>query len=391
MTADGDDFVLDFTARGNAAQHCVAGWSTPEPSETWTLGGESRLVVPAPGQRASYVMVLKLRPLVGHQVTSQRLRVLVNNVRVAEFIIERRCVRTCLIPWAVVALGPDLRVSFFLPDAARPVDLGLVDDRRQLGVALTSIRLYPDRCEHGEYDALLGERDEVPVDVALVMQAEKMPLHDLMLRFESLGQNCEFGLVQRRCQAEPLGLLRFSSTPLPLLLDALEHRFAGMGSPDTIHVDLSSNGREYMVRDSRFGFLYHAWVAAGEMEPADVARREARRVPFLTRKLIEDLEAGDKTFVFKGMAAVPEEEVFPLAMAIRRFGPNTLLFVTLSDVEHRGGTVQARAPGFLVGYIDRFAPGDNANDLLLGQWVKICREAYRLRLVTGAPALASGR
>jgi hypothetical protein len=380
------DIVLEFTAKGNAARYCVSGWSTPEPTETWTVGGESRLVLPAPKQRATYVMSFKLRPLTGAGLPGQRMRVVVNNVRVGEFSIDRRAIRTCLIPWAAIELNPDLRVSFVLPDAARPADLGQGNDSRQLGIAFESIQFYPDTYEQGQYDAFLSQSDEVPVDFALVMQAEKMPLHDLMLRFESLGQNCEFGLVQRQCQAEPLGLLRFSSTPLPQLLDALEHRFDGMGEPGTIQVDLSSNGREYMVRDTRFGFLYHAWVSAGEMSKEDVARREARRVPFLTRKLVEDLEAGEKTFVFKGMSAMPEEEVFPLAMAIRRYGANSLLFVTLSDESHRGGTVEARAPGFLVGYIDRFAPGDNANDLLLGQWVKICREAYRLRLAAGQPA-----
>jgi hypothetical protein len=71
-------------------------------------------------------------------------------------------------------------------------------------------------------------------------------------------------------------------------------------------------------------------------------------------------------------------------MAIRRYGPNTLLFVTLSDAEHRAGTVEARGPGFRVGYVDRFAPGDNAHDLMLSQWVKVCRETYRLRLAVGA-------
>jgi hypothetical protein len=120
------------------------------------------------------------------------------------------------------------------------------------------------------------------------------------------------------------------------------------------------------------------------MSADEVIRRELRRVPFLVRKLLEDLEAGEKTFVFKGMGAIPEEEVFPLAMAIRRYGPNTLLFVTLSDAEHRGGTVEARGPGFRVGYVDRFAPGDNAHDLMLSQWVKVCRETYRLRLAVGA-------
>ncbi len=146
-----------------------------------------------------------------------------------------------------------------------------------------------------------------------------------------------------------------------------------------------------MVRDSRYGFGYHAWVNAGAMSPEDVTRRELRRVPFLVRKLLEDLEAGDKTFVFKGMGTMPEEEVFPLAMALRRFGPNTLLFVTLADAEHRGGTVDVRGPGFQVGYLDRFAPGDNAHDFMLSQWVKICRETYRLRLAVGSRASSGSR
>lgn len=387
MAPPPNDLVLGFTRGGNAAQYCVAGWSTPEPTETWTLGTESRIVLPSPPHPATYVMVLKLRPMVAPgRLEAQRMRVIVNNVRVADFTIDHRTVRTCLIPWAAIKLNADVRISFVLPDAARPSDLGMGDDRRQLGIAITALQFYPDELMQAQYDALLGQDGEGPVDTGLVMQAEKLPRHELMLQFESLGQNCEFGLVQRQCHAEPLGLLRFSSTPLAQLLDALEARFVGMGGPETIKVELSPNGREYMVKDIRFGFLYHAWVNAGEMPPEDIARREARRLPFLVRKLVEDLESGDKAFVFKGMGAMPEEEVFPLAMAIRRYGPNTLLFVTLSDEEHRGGTVQEREPGFLVGYVDRFAPGDNANDLLLEQWVTVCRKAYLLRLAAARPA-----
>ena len=72
-----------------------------------------------------------------------------------------------------------------------------------------------------------------------------MPTRDLMLRFESLGQNCEFGLVQRRCGSEPLGLLRFASTPLPHLLAAFEGGFEGLGGPDAIEIIPSPNeGRD---------------------------------------------------------------------------------------------------------------------------------------------------
>ena len=35
---------------------------------------------------------------------------------------------------------------------------------------------------------------------------------DLVLQFESIGDNCELGLVQRRAGSEPLGLLRFAGS-----------------------------------------------------------------------------------------------------------------------------------------------------------------------------------
>src|SRR5216683_6255225 len=45
---------------------------------------------------------------------------------------------------------------------------------------------------------------------------------ELMYRFASLGDNCEFGLVQRRCGAEPLGLFRFATIGPESLVQLLE-------------------------------------------------------------------------------------------------------------------------------------------------------------------------
>jgi hypothetical protein len=381
MSGGEQDFSIEFGQGGNSSAYCVAGWSSTEPDGTWTLGNDSRLVIPVPRRPATYVMVVKLRPLVAEgRLAAQRVQVSVNGEALTEWRIDRRTIRVCLVPWSVVRQAAEVQITLHLPDAARPSDLGLNQDRRRLGVLLSSLRFYPDVYEAWQDDNWLSGDDPVPVDMASVIAAEQIPLADLMMKFESLGQNCEFGLVQRQCHAEPLSLLRFSSTPLTRLLDALEAHFEGMGTPHALNVSLGSGGREYMINDSRFGFVYHAWVNAGEMNPDELARREAKRIPFLVRKLLEDLENGEKIFVFKGMGAMPEEEVLPLAMAIRRYGPNALLFVTLSDATHRGGTVEVRAPGFMVGYIDRFAPGDNAHDFLLGQWVKLSRDAYRLRL-----------
>src|SRR5690348_3255112 len=69
-----------------------------------------------------------------------------------------------------------------------------------------------------------------------------LPLNRLMLAFESLGDNCEFGLVQRQAGAEPLGLLRFTGIFLPIevrlqkLVAALEHRFEGLAAPTSLMI-----------------------------------------------------------------------------------------------------------------------------------------------------------
>ena len=45
---------------------------------------------------------------------------------------------------------------------------------------------------------------------------------------ESLGRNCEYGVVQRRCEAEPVSLLRWSGMPVSKLIEALTHEFSGL-------------------------------------------------------------------------------------------------------------------------------------------------------------------
>ena len=133
-----------------------------------------------------------------------------------------------------------------------------------------------------------------------------------------------------------------------------------------------------MIKDKRFGLLYHAWVLTGEMTPEEVHQREIRRLPLLVRKLKEDLAAAEKIFVYHGMGRLSDADATLLVTALRRYGANTLLWVELADADHPAGTVEWAGTGLLKGYIDRFAPGEDAHDLSLDCWLAICREAWRL-------------
>ena len=393
---------LVFGIDANAAEFLDQGWAVGEEGFTWTTEAVSRIELPNPTDGADYRLRLVVGPfVVADRLQSQRVTVAANGIEIGSATVAARSLIDCDLPQAVLGIEPRLRIDFILPDAASPHDLVGSEDTRTLGLAFERLELLSeDFLGDQDVEAVELESTEAVTVAALTDAAEAQPeaagggpaepvaepeqdteleRPDLMTRFESLGENCEFGLVQRRCGADPLGLFRFSSAPIDKLLKALDAGFEGLGLPERLSVELSANGREYMISDHQFGFLYHAWVMAEDMSPEEVHQRETRRLPLLVRKLLQDLNTGEKIFVCHGMdSGLAPADVRRLATAIRRFGPNTLLWVALADGAHPPGSVDWDSPDLLKGYIDRFAPGQDAHDLSLNCWVTVCRGAYRL-------------
>lgn len=353
---------LSFARGGNGIGSLGEGWSRPEPDFVWSGAHTCRLrLPPVPDTGPLRVLLIGApfrRPPV---LPSQRVAVLVDGAPAGSATMSAMGVLACDIPPRARPWQP-ITLTLQLPDAVSPQALGGSGDARLLAFHLRRLQLFrlPAAPAAPAAEPTCGAADEA---------------HSLLLRFESLGEGSTFGLVQRRCGVEPLGLLRFASTPLAPLLQALQERFTGMGRPEAIEIEVAASGREYMVHDRRFGFRYHAWVRPGEMPVEAIHAREARRLPFLIRKLIEDLTEGEKTFVFHGMRPLVESQARQLAAAIRAYGPGRLLWVELADAAHPPGTVVDLGAGLLKGHIDRFAPGEDAHDLSLDGWLAVCRNA----------------
>jgi tetratricopeptide (TPR) repeat protein len=81
---------------------------------------------------------------------------------------------------------------------------------------------------------------------------------ELMLAFESLGERCDFGAVQRKFGVEPLGLLRFAYTRYDPLLAALEDRFAAVGTEADTSFELF--GEENIIYMKKYGVIFHTFV-----------------------------------------------------------------------------------------------------------------------------------
>ena len=212
---------------------------------------------------------------------------------------------------------------------------------------------------------------------------------DLVACFESLGDNCEFGLVQRTAGIEPLGFLRFSFSRVDALVRGLDCQFADLGDAERIEIytDPPPN-RELMVRIRGYGFQYHTDRNIGEVEVEDLRAHQARAVAFLTRKLLEDLRTGEKIFIRKGEDSTRPDEIMPLFGSLRRHGPATLLWVVVADDAHPSGSVEVLRPGLLKGYIDRFAPYHDAH-ALSDAWVDVCYAAHTLWRDNAAPGTTS--
>jgi len=200
---------------------------------------------------------------------------------------------------------------------------------------------------------------------------------ELVLHFESLGDNCEFGLLQRRCGSEPLGFFRWNWTTLDSLLSVLDDGFEHVGGAAEIEVFTNPANGELMVRMPRYSFSYHTHKFEETTAIDELRAQQLKVQEFLKRKTLEDLRSAGKIYVRKGNDTQFLADAERLHAALRRYGPNTLLWVVPEDESHPRGTVEMVSDGLLKGYIDRLAPYTTSVDLS-PFWVDVCRHAYGL-------------
>ena len=201
-----------------------------------------------------------------------------------------------------------------------------------------------------------------------------LPDSDLVLRFESIGDNCELGLVQRLVGVEPLGLLRFAGAPLRALVSALGARFEGIDDPG--HIRIHDESGEYMVKATKYDFYYHTHVKVGEMTPEAIHQQQCRTAGFLARKLVADLETPSKILVFRQNEPLLAGDLVDLRIALSAFGPGVLLWVREACPGHPPGTLDVVDDRLMVGYVRRLAARDNVPNLDLGSWLVVLRRAY---------------
>jgi hypothetical protein len=130
-----------------------------------------------------------------------------------------------------------------------------------------------------------------------------------------------------------------------------------------------------MINEREYHLRYHTFRSPKDVSAETVRGDEMRKLPFLQRKLLEDMAGGQKIFVCKDAFNVPVEEIIPIFLALDRRGPCKLLWVTAAE-SGKGGSVDWVMPGLMHGHIERFAPIDDPAAAPVGDWLAVCINAW---------------
>jgi len=210
--------------------------------------------------------------------------------------------------------------------------------------------------------------------------ANEISTAELMLSFESLGDRCDFGAVQRNFGVEPLGLLRFGYTKYEALISALEDRFAAVGTVEDTGFELYND--ETILIMKKYGLVFHTFVHQTELLDDEKRNRfrqqQRRRLSFLRDKLIGDLEDPQKIFLYASEERVADADVTGLFKALRVYGPNSLLYVRPATETCPAGTVKALGDGLYAGYFSGLVDFVRGDQPPFELWRQLCERTYRL-------------
>jgi hypothetical protein len=352
---------------GNCSDYIQSGWSKAEQVLRRSQGNVSAIALPPIGASKWYLLTCDVtfpKPLGSER---PELGISINGIEIDRFSSGSGTSVAIIVPGAALSAESTNLIVFRNYIACEPTPATCQGSDENLGFAWQSLALSPIVNSEFVKPGLLPEQ-----------LGEDVLAAEIATAFQSLGQNCECGLFQRRCDVEPLGLLRWAYIKPPELLRGLTRRFEGISDVSALSLRSDSPGGHLTGYHDVYGLEYHTYLMESDVDVTRATQKESDRLGFLARMLIEQLEADEKIFVrSKGFSAM--RELRRLHLAMRVYNPTArLLYVdeAPSDARELIGRVEWLAPGLYKGYLDRFAPEENAYEFSFDVWLRICKTVF---------------
>lgn len=126
---------LNFVQLNSSLEYLTRGWQESEEWGSWSSGKNAELRFPLGSNRPQQAE-LSFRALVTTALPAQRIEVLVNGKLSQVVQYKQAYGNTLVIP--VPKEGSEMKINLRLPNAAKPIDLGINKDVRQIAIGLES-------------------------------------------------------------------------------------------------------------------------------------------------------------------------------------------------------------------------------------------------------------
>jgi tetratricopeptide (TPR) repeat protein len=229
---------------------------------------------------------------------------------------------------------------------------------------------------------LLRESDGEVQAVAADASSPEPDRSELLMRFESLGGDCEFGMVQRRLGLEPVGLFRFAGGRSGPLLRAIETRCDGIGDPEHTSLYVRNRGREYVAIDTRLNIVWRTSAYQYAADRPRLLQEQCRQLTYLRRKLVGEFEAAAKIFVYTSQTPLDATYCEALARAVQQYSPAAIVLCVGPSASREDPRVSWGGKGLLLAerscVVRHWCWADDVAVLPYREWLHICTRAEEL-------------
>jgi hypothetical protein len=416
-TEAGEPVLYRFGAADPGHAMLGDGWLDDPSGAAWADSRVCTLELPAPARQGLYLARFTLAPLyIRSFMTLQRINILLSGAVIGQYTIGTETSLTIPLPPELWEAGGVLAFTFAMPDGLAMHPFDPTQQPNFLSFLLDSIEILPLPPRHAVLARVRDDDVTPPAPMAIsgrfldetvdqlpgaVKAALGIEMAEILQNFESLGDNCAFGLAQRKGGCEVLGLLRFGNTPLNSLMTALDDEFRAATKKAELTLRLPDGPHgEFCLYADRYGIRWHTNVNGGTSDEETIFAQQTMRLAYLRRKFYEAMRAGRKIATisraeprkhpvplpFADESSVWEEkperlrlgEVLPLFLRLNEYGTNTLLYLTRCAHNRRSGTVELIAPGLMRGYVDDFVILPDLHNGDHAAWLRIAVNAWML-------------
>lgn len=225
-----------------------------------------------------------------------------------------------------------------------------------------------------------------PVDVGQIGMIDAAPDRyllrpDLLAQFESLGDNCEFGFVQRFHGVEPSGLMRWATAPIEGVITGLND-----GWSDLYQVDALQPWAFDMAWDDRYKIALHGSVrcsrdsqgvphfslSGGDLLAA--LERDRAKALHLRDTSLAGLARRDRVYVVKANAGLNLLDIERLKTALDQYGDQRLLCVVPKNTFPVEGVILL-GRGLKLATISQLASYHCVEMAAYGEWTALLQKA----------------